>query len=111
MFKRLRRVRRYKKVHVRKLFFHITSGFSYEASAENNFEVWILKFEVLEGSDEPGGAIFRVLADDAGVDEDDIRRFFAFRRGVPRGFENFGQLLRIGDVHLATVGFDEIVEH
>ena len=50
--------------------------------------------------------LFGMLANRAGVEQDDVRIFDAVRSDVTRAAQNGADRLRIGDIHLASVGLE-----
>ena len=79
------------------------------APAHGHEQIWARLFQLFQGADIAVGVIFRVFADAAGIEDDDVR--LLFRGGfffVPARAQDAGKFFRFMHVHLAAVGDDAI---
>ncbi len=74
----------------------------HHAACEDNGDLWAFPFQTNERVQLAGNLVLRGLADDAGVENNDVRRVLISRRRVARLLKRSGDLGTIGLVHLTA---------
>lgn len=94
-----------------RVFFQYPGDYDFflrHASAQDDQQIGIFRFQMLYPSQLPEYPVLGVFPDRAGVEDYDIGRALFFRGPEIHRFQQAGHFLRIGQIALAAVSFDEV---